>query len=230
MAESLTSKVGRILSGGFHALVDAVEASTPETTLEQAVREVDLAIDDVRAELGRELARQHLAKRRLAQIQSDHASLTEQLEVALHEAREDLAEAAIAKQLDLEAQTPVLEQTLSECGKQQRELEGFVTALQAKRRQMRDELRSFREAQRVSLAAATANAGASAAPTNGVDSAERRVSHASAAFERVLERVGGVPANPRPDTSAKLGELEELARAHRVKERLELAKARIAEK
>ena len=65
MAETLASRVGRIVSGSLHALVSAVEDLAPDTVMEQAIQEVDAAVDDVRAELGKLLAKKHLASTRL---------------------------------------------------------------------------------------------------------------------------------------------------------------------
>ena len=53
MKESMGARVGRIISGDFNSLVDAVENAAPEVVMEQAIREVDSAIDEVRAELAR---------------------------------------------------------------------------------------------------------------------------------------------------------------------------------
>ena len=52
MAETLASRVGRLISGTANSLVDAIENAAPEIVMEQALREIDQAIDDVRAELG----------------------------------------------------------------------------------------------------------------------------------------------------------------------------------
>lgn len=48
MKESITARVGRIISGSLNALIDAVEDSAPEWVMEQAIREIDGAIDEVR--------------------------------------------------------------------------------------------------------------------------------------------------------------------------------------
>lgn len=61
MTESIASRVGRIISGTVNQLVDAAESAAPEAVLEQALREVDQAIQDVRAELGKVEAQIHLA-------------------------------------------------------------------------------------------------------------------------------------------------------------------------
>ena len=41
MSESISTRVGRIISGTINSLVDAVENAAPEAVMEQAVREVD---------------------------------------------------------------------------------------------------------------------------------------------------------------------------------------------
>ena len=66
--------------------------------------------------------------------------------MALTNERDDLAEAAVSNQLDIEAQIPILEHTITECGENERELESYIVALQAKKREMKDELKVYREA------------------------------------------------------------------------------------
>ena len=46
MKEKITGRVSRIISGGFNALIDAVENAAPEAVMEQALREIDEAIED----------------------------------------------------------------------------------------------------------------------------------------------------------------------------------------
>ncbi|WP_052516825.1 MULTISPECIES: PspA/IM30 family protein [Brevundimonas] len=134
MADTLGARVGRIVSGSAHALIDAIEGAMPDAVVQQTLREIDKAVDDVRAELGRTIASKHLANKRLTEQSSRHEELAGQIELALREGREDLARAAIEHQLDVEAQVPVLEATVAEAGKREIELEGYVAALLAKPR------------------------------------------------------------------------------------------------
>jgi phage shock protein A len=217
MKESLTTRVGRIISGSLSALVAAVENAAPETVMEEAIREIDGAIDEVRAELGRVAAKKHLASTRLMEESRKHEELGEQIEIAVAQAREDLAEAGIAKQLDIEAQVPVLEATVAECADREKELEGYIRALQAKMREMREELRQFRQTQ--TQGAAGGEPGADAARPD----VQQRVERAGSAFDRIIERATGLQASAaRGDAgaAARLAELEELARKNRIQERL----------
>ena len=177
MAETISSRVGRILSGGLSALVSAVENAAPETVMAEAVSEIDRAIEDVRVELGRTLSSKHLASTRLMEENARHTDLTEKVSLALKEEREDLAEAAVGQQLDIEAQLPVLEGAVADSEGREQELEGLIAALQAKKRQMRDELAQFRDAQSMPLKSKPLDR----AHHPGSDGVDRQVSQAESA-------------------------------------------------
>ena len=106
MTDSLATRGVRVVSGSAHALVSAVENSAPDAVMEEAIREVDRALDEVRAELGRALAHRHRSRVRLSEEHERHADLAEKLQLALQQGREDLALAAIAQQLDSEPARP----------------------------------------------------------------------------------------------------------------------------
>jgi phage shock protein A len=186
--------------------------------MEEAIREIDSVIDEVRAEMGRVVAKKHLANTRLMEENKKHESLTEKIELAVAESREDLAEAAISQQLDIEAQIPVLEATIGDCVTQEKELEGYITALQAKKREMKEELQHFRAAKTAAGSVTASGAGAASA-----SSAESRVDKASSAFDRMVEKATGVLGSSSTsdrETASKLAELDDLARKNRVQERL----------
>ncbi len=103
MKEKITGRVSRIISGGFNALLDAVENAAPEAVMEQALREIDEAIEEVRNELGKVIADKHMANSRLIQVNGKCEELAEKIERAVEENRDDLAEVAISQQLDIEA-------------------------------------------------------------------------------------------------------------------------------
>lgn len=221
MAESIINRVGRIISGSANAIVDAVENTAPEVIMEQAVREVDQAIDEVRAELGKTIAAKHLANKRLAEKNTKHEELTEKVELAVTQKRDDLATAAISAQLDIEAQVPVLENTITQCSEKEKELEGYITALQAKKREMKEELKAFREARKESSATASPNK-----PVNQ-NNVNKTIDKANSAFDRVLEKHIGLPGvgTANAQNAAKLLELEKLALDNRIQERLAAIKS-----
>lgn len=225
MADTLSARVGRIVSGSAHALIDAIEGAMPDAVIQQTLREIDKAVDDVRAELGREIASKHLANKRLTEQSSRHEELSGQIELALREGRDDLARAAVEHQLDVEAQVPVLEATIAEAAKREAELEGFVAALLAKRREMEEAFQSMLLVR--ARAAEEAGAASGGAGSGGGPSVTRRVENATGAFDRLMAKEGapGLGGVNR-DKDAKLAELDGLARRNRVEERLAAIKAR----
>lgn len=219
MTESIATRVTRIISGSVHALLDAVEDAAPEATMAQAIREVDDAIDDVRAELGRVEAAKHLATSSLNKLNTQNEELAGQIELAIAKGEETLARAGIAKQVDIEDQIPVLQRSLQEAKEKGQELEGYVVALLAKKREMESALQDFIAAQ----AAAQGPGGTTAKP----GTTQGKVERAGSAFDRVLARQTGVTGvtSPVSADAARLRELKDLARSHRIEERLAALKA-----
>jgi phage shock protein A len=126
-------------------------------------------------------------------------------------------------QLDVEAQIPVLEATLSDATRREGELEGYIAALVAKRREMEEAFRAMLAAR----ARGSEEAGAAPDGSGGAAGVGRRVDNATAAFDRLMAREGGPPlGGVDRDRGAKLAELEDLARRNRVEERLAAIRAR----
>ncbi len=223
MKETITSRVSRIISGSARKLVDILESAAPEIVMEEAIHEIDTAIYDVRSELGKIAAAKHMATNRLMEANKKYEDLSSKIEFAIEQNREDLAEAAVSQQMDIEAQIPVLENSIGEANEKTKELEGYITALQAKKREMRDELREFKKAQLEAKAVSGTTAAA------GNSEIANKVARAEAAFDRVVENATGLAGSGGTDmeTAARIAELEDLSRKNRIKERLESIKANI---
>lgn len=225
--EGIGPRVGRIISGSVNALIDAVENAAPAVMMEEAIREIDAAIDEVRSELRNLSANRRMANTRLMQENEKHEDLSDKIALAISDDRDDLAEAAISQQLDIEAQIPVLERAIAEASEREKELEGYLTALQAKKREMRDELQNYLSSREQAI---TTSVGPET--TTNASGASNRVARkaeaAESAFERVLEQQTGLPgssASSEKKTAPQLAELEELARKNRIQERLAAVKA-----
>ena len=219
MTDSIASRVTRIISGSAHALLDAVENAAPEATMSQAVREVDQVIDEVRAELGKAEAGKHLVTTQLNKLNTENEQISAQVEAALSQGREELARAGVERQINIEDQIPVLQKSLVEQQERGKELESYITALLAKKREMEQTLQEF--------LAARATRAMSPAQTGGVTSTQGRVDNATSAFERILAKQTGV-SGLMPGSSAdaaKVKELQDLHRNHRIEEKLARLKA-----
>ena len=174
----------------------------------------------MRHELGMVAANRHLAQQQHATLNVQHTQLAEQIEQAIDQSREDLARAGVARQLDIEAQIPVLEKSLAELAGNETELTGYVNALLAKRREMTVALENFRTARR---AAAGSLPLAAAARHN-----ESRMETASNAFDRVYQRHTGLSpgaAGATLEQAAKLKDLDDMVRNNQIEERLAKLKA-----
>ena len=124
MSETLARRVGRLVSGGFHAILDAAENLAPEAVMNENIREIERAIDEVRSEIGMVVVQKHLATKKMADESNRHETLQADIQEALKANRDDLAEIGIAEQMDIEARLPVLENTVADCAAQEKELEG----------------------------------------------------------------------------------------------------------
>ena len=207
MSESMTRRVGRLISGSINAVIDAAENVSPVIVMQESIREVDQAITEVRHELGKLEVQKYTLQERLKNEENKYQLLQGQILVAINEDREDLAEVAISKQMDIEVQLPVLKKALKDAEEQSVEMEGFIAALQAKKREMQEELNRFKTHTDQSSNAA---------------STKEQVSRAEEAFNRVMGT--DVPLQSNQD-EAKLAELEALSRKHRIEERLRAMKA-----
>ncbi|MDR1969502.1 MAG: PspA/IM30 family protein [Burkholderiaceae bacterium] len=221
MTDSLRTRVARLIAGGAHALMDRVEGVVPVALLEQAAREVDQLTDEVRAELGIVTANRHLAQQQHLHLNQEHEELNAAIQTALAAGKEDLARNAVARQIDIEAQLPVLDSSLSERVQKEKELSGYVDALIAKRREMDAAIRDFEASRQQS--AALGMTGSAATST-----IEQRLRSAQAAFDRTHQRHTGLDAASQRagmEQAAKLRELGELARDNKINERLAALKA-----
>lgn len=216
MADSLKSRVGRLIAGSAHAWVERLESLAPQAMMDQSIREVGAVVDEVRHELGRVSANRHLAQQQHARLNAQHAELSEQSRQALIAGREDLARAAVARQLDIEAQIPVLEATLAEHARNEEELKGYVGALLAKQREMADAVAEFVRGR----AGPGPNAQAGLPPAAGV---QHRLASATESFDRLYQRQTGLSPQALGaslEQSARLQDLEALVRQNQIDERL----------
>ena len=213
MSETLSRRVGRLISGGFHTLVDSVENTMPEALMQESIRELEETMGEVRSDLGKVLAQKHLASKKMIQESNRHEALNEAIRQALASTREDLAEAGVAEQIDIEARLAVLETSIAECAAQEKELGGFILALQAKQREMQGQLQQWREQRNKGAAPG----GEGKAPLD----IERQIAQSSNNFNRIWQRQTGLPdQDGKGSQLAKLEELENLTRKNRIHERL----------
>lgn len=220
MTDSLRTRVSRVIAGGAHALLDKIENAAPMVALEQSVRELEQVTGEVRAELGLIVANRHLAQQQHLKLNKEHDTIGMALLTAIADKRDDLAKPAIARQIDIEAQLPILENSLSEFSQQDKELSGFIDALMGKKREMERAIADFEASRRLTEGGA--------ADKNISSAAQAKAQSAQSAFDRTYQRQTGLSPLERSATmqqSAKLTELNQLVLDNKINERLTALKA-----
>src|SRR3954454_14832426 len=148
MAESIFTRASRVLSGSVEDAVDRLEQAGGDAVMREAIREADRAIDQVKAELQSTMARRLQAARQQKMLTEHADELTTKAKFALGEGREDLAEAALSRQVDFEAQAKKLDAVQQQAREEEKRLDDGLVALNARKRQMEDALQAYLVSQR----------------------------------------------------------------------------------
>ena len=136
--------------------------------------------------------------------------------------REDLAEAALSRQVDFEAQAEKLDAVQQQAREEEQRLEQGLAALNARKCQMEDALQAYLISHRE---AALGGDG----PTHPNRSAERKLDAAEQAFDRAMTGAGGVGfTRADGDTINRVAEIDGMQRSATVAERLAALKAQQA--
>ncbi len=215
MAESIFARVKRIVSGNVEDLVDKMEKAGGTTVMKEAIREVERSMDEVKRERDTMTVKRLQIVRQQKLFQERLDQLTEKAEYALSQDREDLAEVALSRQIDFEAQIENLNQSEQVVSEQERALEEAMAGLEMRSERMREELNAFETAR--------AQTGVDI-ETGESDSirTERRIERAEAAFNRAMSGAGGsVGVTPGAVQDYKsLAELDQMQRQDKIAERL----------
>lgn len=214
MAESVLARVRRVLSGRIEDSVDAMERANSDGTMREAIREVDRALDEVRGDKEAAMTRRLQAARQQEMIGTKIDELTGKAKFALQEGREDLAEGALTRQVDLESQFAKLEKLQALSRIEEQKLEESMTALQARKSEMEEALAAFM------IARSDASMGGDDGLDNKLD-IEKKIRNAEAAFDRAMTGAGGVEFS-RSDAKAinAVAELDTMQKGATVAERL----------
>jgi phage shock protein A len=222
MAESIFARVSRLLSATVEDTVDRMEKAGGDAVMREAIREADRAIDQVKAELQATMARRLQAARQQKMLTERAEELTTKAKFALGQGREDLAEAALSRQIDFEGQAKKLAPVQDQARDEEKRLEDGLTALNARKAQMEDALHAFMISQRE---AAVGGDGANRPKR----SAEKKLDVAEQAFDRAMTGAGGVGfTRADADTINRVAEIDGMQKGASVAERLAALKTQSA--
>jgi phage shock protein A len=214
--ETVVTRIGRVIAGMTHAAINVAEDANPEAVMEQAIREIDGAADEVRGELGKAMAEKARLDLRRKELERERAELDDNVKLAVGKGRDDLAEAGIDRQLDIEAQLGVLARLAVDADDKIGQLNQTLDAVRASRREAETRLADLKRTRPTAVGGA------------GAPEGDTRVSKATGKVERAqaaIERLTGVPAGAPAGDQKALDDLNELARKHAVAERLARLKA-----
>jgi phage shock protein A len=218
MTESVAARVRRLLSGSVEDLVDRMERGSNEMVMREAIREVDRAIEDTKSAHGHALLKRQQAQRHVTLATDKINDLKSKAAMAVRQNRDDLAEAAIARQLDLEAQIPLIQANVVEAGREAKELEDCVAALSGRKREMEADLNAYRTSVQ---SAADASGKSESHSKSATSRATQRTDRAQTAFHRAMSGTSGLAAcSSEPDVHAKLAELDRIQRNSEITARL----------
>lgn len=219
MAESIFVRVSRLLSAKVEDTVDRMEQAGGDAVMREAIREADRAIDEVKAELEAAMARRLQAARQQKMLAERVEELTVKARFAVNQNRDDLAEAALTRQIDFEAEAKKLDAVQEQSRELEQRLEDSLAALQARKRQMEDTLQAFLTSRQE---AALGGDG----PVKPKRSAEKKLDAAEQAFDRAMAGAGGVGlARADASTINRVAEIDGMQKSATVAERLAALKA-----
>ena len=211
--EGILARMGRLLAAIASETVDNAENSNKVALVKQAIREIDAGADEARSALGKSRAEEFRLKRRREELDSEVATLTEKIRLAVSENREDLARAGVARQIDVESQGIALERALDfvelEIEEQTKALQAMLGARREAEARLADLEKSIAQHSPQEQEAGRTSASKTA-------KAERAMS--------AISRVTGVPAGSAPG-GKDLDELDRLHREKAITERLERIKS-----
>ncbi|MBF5011478.1 PspA/IM30 family protein [Burkholderia pseudomultivorans] len=214
-------RVKRLLTANVHALIGSLENRMPQAILEQYLREFDDVIGQARVALGRHEAARHQAAKAIARINNEIERLNDLLGTALARNDDAAVRAGAERQIELEDQLGVLQQSLHEASERAQVAEAELLGLRAKRAEMEAGLREL-------IATRAAAPGGAEPRTESAAGADPKAERIEQGFNRTMAGATGVTGlgtSPSSADPSLLNRLETLHREQRIEERVARLKA-----
>ncbi len=209
-------RVKRLLTANVHALIGSLESRMPQAILEQYLREFDDVIAQARVVLGRHEAARYQAAKAIARINNEIERLNDLLGTALGRNDDAAVRAGAERQIELEDQLGVLQQSLHEASECAQVAEADLLGLRAKRAEMEAGLREL-------IAARAAAPGEGERRTQGTAGADPRAEQLEQGFNRTMAGAtgtAGLGTSPSSADPSLLHRLETLHKEQRIEERV----------
>jgi phage shock protein A len=219
--QNLKTRVQRIIVSNLLSLMDSIDFVAPELLMEKAISEIDVLISDLDEETKRLAAYKNFIRIRQGEEIKKLDALGERLGEAVAANDDTAAQLAISRQMDIELQIPVFKAIMDGCDTDTRELLEYITLLQAKKREMQEELRLFR--------AEHAEENFSVATRQTMLAQLHEIDSIFISVENEQIRISDMSGTLERRNLRKMAELAASSRRNRIQERLEFIKNQYAE-
>jgi phage shock protein A len=219
MAESIFSRISRLLSGRIEDVVDQMECSGGDVVMRESIREAGRCIDEIQANIQTVAARRLQAVRQQKMIEERLVELTQKAQIAIDAGRDDLAEAALSRQIDFETESKKLDTVAEASREEEMRLEGGLISLKSRKIQMEDSLTAYEIAHKQAALGGTG-------PATAERHIDKKISCAEAAFDRAMTGAGGINfSRAEALTINKVAEIDGIYKTATIAERLVALKA-----
>ena len=221
MTESIFSRVKRMVSGNVEDMVDSMERAGGASVMRQAIREVDQVVAEAKTERDEATAQRLQAVRQQRMYAERLEDMQEKAQYAMDQGRDDLAEAALHRQMDFEAQKAKLSDIETQAAEQERQMEESLASLEIRKAHLEEELKHFETAR------ADADLESCHPESKGAD-AVRRVERAETAFTRAMNGAGGTTDIAKGEHIKKVAEIDTMRKQSEIEERMEALRKKVS--
>ena len=197
MTDSLFNRARRVVSAGVEGAMSTVERASSGILMRESVREVERQAERLADEHAAARARRAQVDARRAAIAKEMAQLDEQARFALGQRRTDLAERAMARQVELDGELARLAEAATAADADAARLDEATAEIRARHGRLQAELTAF-DAARDETSAHT-------------DRAAKKVVGAEQAFERAMAAAGGAGVRVAPTELAEIAAMQKEA-------------------
>lgn len=152
MSQSQSVHAPAAVLGGLGNLVGALDGGGSESVIRGAIAAIERALGEAESEAAMLLDLREQTESQLHDAKARGAGLSEAAVAAIETCRDDVAERAVAEQLDLEGLAAVLERSLAGLARRECELEGYLAALAAHKYELEAGLAAYRQAREAAVA------------------------------------------------------------------------------
>ena len=214
MAEAFYMRAKRVVSVGIEETLDKVERASGTSMMRQAIREVEHAMEKVQREIDAATDRKIQAGSQQESFLTKAKEWGEKAVFTLGKGRDDLAEASLSRQMDLETQAGQFAKIKITAKQEADRLAEILPTLKAQRDEMNVELAEFQKAVRETQLGGTEKA-------DFERSVERKVENARRTFERSMGLVADSEGSNIDSAFAKnSAEIDDLQRSAEIEERM----------